>query len=251
MAENNQKQFTDITNLLGKTLDIFTKGIETFLILMGIVMGVTFGVIVLFIVVIFIAIAGFILLVELIPIDNEFVLGILLVFAYVFFILLYIIFITFLPTLGQAALIKATDDIAKNQKKTIKDYFQFVWNIKWKIWGLYLLSILLTMIGFIFLIIPGIIIGFCMMFAPYLLILENKKITECIKESFILVKDNFMSTLWKHILVFFAFVIIVMFSSFMPLANMVISFLSGIFTIIYVYLIYKDIRKVKNNVVYK
>src|SRR3989339_209316 len=126
MAENNQKKFTDITNLLSKTLDIFTKGIETFLILMGIVMGVTFGVIVLFIIVIFIAIAGFILLIELIPIDNEFVLGILVVFAYIFFILLYIIFITFLPTLGQAVLIKATDDIAKNQKKTIKDYFQFV-----------------------------------------------------------------------------------------------------------------------------
>ena len=81
MAENNQKKFTDITNLLSKTLDIFTKGIETFLILMGIVMGVTFGVIVLFIIVIFIAIAGFILLIELIPIDNEFVLGILVVFA--------------------------------------------------------------------------------------------------------------------------------------------------------------------------
>ena len=91
MAENNQKKFTDITNLLSKTLDIFTKGIETFLILMGIVMGVTFGVIVLFIIVIFIAIAGFILLIELIPIDNEFVLGILVVFAYIFFILLYIL----------------------------------------------------------------------------------------------------------------------------------------------------------------
>ena len=89
------------------------------------------------------------------------------------------------------------------------------------------------------------------MFAPYLLILENKKITDCLKESFSLVKDNFMNLLWKHLLVFMAFIVIVMFSNFIPLAGMAVNFLSGIFSIVYVYLLYMDIKKVKSNLVDK
>jgi hypothetical protein len=242
---NNKKEFITIQDLLSKTLDTFSKGIETFLILMGIIMAVTFGVVILFLSLGFAGGMGILFFMETMSLGGDIISTIVIVLVIIIFTLLYIAAITFLPLLGQAALIKAADDASKGQKKTIKEYFRFVWAMKWKIWGVYFLSFLLMMIGFIFLIIPGIIIGFCMMFAPYILILENKKITECIKESFILVKDNFMNLLWRHILVFFAFAAIIMFSSFIPLANMVINFLSGIFTIIYIYLLYVDIKKVR------
>ncbi len=248
---SNESRFITIQDLLSKTLDTFSKKIETFLIIMGIIMGVTFGIVILFLALGFAFGMGALFFIEAAPFGNNIVFNILLVLVIALLILFYIITITFLPLLGQAALIKATDDAAKDQKRTIKEYFYFVWNLKWKIWGVYFLSFLLTMVGFIFLIIPGIIIGFCMMFAPYLLILENKKITECIKESFILVKDNFLDLLWKHILVFFAFTVIIVFSSFIPLANMVINFLSGIFFVIYVYWLYINIKKVKSLVVDK
>ncbi|NQU99098.1 MAG: hypothetical protein HQ538_00005 [Parcubacteria group bacterium] len=248
---NQKKEFITIQDLLSKTLDTFSKGIEPFLIIMGIIMVVTFGVVILFVVLGFVGGIGIFSFIATAPFESELLFNAILLTSAIILTLLYIIAITFLPLLGQAALIKATDDIAKGQKKTTKEYFIFAWNLKWKIWGVYFLSALLAMVGFIFLIIPGIIIGFCMMFAPYILILENKKITECLKESFILVKDNFMNLLWKHILVFFAFAAIIMFSSFIPLANMVISFLSGIFSIIYVYLLYVDIKKVKSGIVDK
>lgn len=249
--DNQKNQFMPVTDLLKKALDIFSKGVEPFLILTGILIGVTFGIVMIFLVLGFIGGIGIGIFMEASDLGGSTAFTAIMISAIVIFFLLYILSIIFIPILGQMSLIKATDDVVKNKKRTIKEYLQYVWNLKWKIWGVYLLSALLIITGFVFLIIPGIVIGFCLMFAPYILILEDKKITECIKESFVMVKNNFLDYLWKHLLVFIAFMFGFTIINFIPLVNMVASFLVSVFSVIYIYLIYADIKKVRNSTVDK
>ena len=240
------KEFTEIKELLNKTFKIFSKKLETLVMLKGIVIGIIFIATVLFLILGFLGGIGIYFLADLIFYKNNFEFGILFVLAIIFFISCYVIIITLITPLGQAALIKALSNAGDKHKKTIKEYCLFAWNLKWRIWGLYLLSILLTLIGLIFFIIPGLVIGFFLLFAPFVLILENKRIIECIEESFLMVKNNFVNVLIKYVLIVLLIIIITTIANFIPLASIAISFLASIFSTIYVYLLYIDIKNVKN-----
>ena len=61
--------------------------------------------------------------------------------------------------------------------------------------AVFILYSLIVIIGYICLILPGIYLVFALMFAPYLLITQNLRIIESIKQSWGLVKNNWWRTL--------------------------------------------------------
>lgn len=241
------KKIISIENLFKETFNLFSKGIEPFLIIQAILFAITFGVVILMIIGIFIGVAIIFLMMAAVSEYSEALAVIIMVITITFNVIFFVALITLPSILSQAALIIACDDTKKGIKRKIKEYISIVWNRKWKIIGVYLLTALIVMVGFIFLIIPGIILSFFLIFAPFILILEKKSITESIMESFRLVKNNFWDVLVRHLVIYFAFMAVVVFSNFIPLANMAVNFLGSIFIVIYMYLLYKNVRGKTSN----
>ena len=244
MSEKNKKLIS-IEDLFKKTFNLFSKGIEPLLIIQAILFGVTLGAVILMIIGIFIIVVALFLITAATLEYSEALPVIVMIITITFSVIFFVALITLPSILGHAALIMATDDTKKGIKRKIKEYISIVWNRKWEIIGLYLLTALIVMVGFMFLIIPGIVIGFFLIFAPFILILEKKSITESIVESFRLVKNNFWEVLLRHLVIYFSFIAVVVISNFIPLANMAVNFLGSIIMVIYMYLLYKNIRKKK------
>ena len=237
------KEIISIEDLFKETFNLFSRGIEPFLIIQAIIFGITFGAVILLIMGIFMGGAVVFLLMAVIAEYSEVLTVFIMIIAIAFGISIFVILISLPSILGHAALIMACDDSKKGVKKKIKEYFKSTWERKWEIIGVYLLTGLIVMVGFMFLIIPGIILAFFLIFAPFILILEKKSITESIVESFRLVKNNFWEVLLRHLVIYFAFIVVVVISNFIPLASIAVNFLSSIFMVIYMYLLYKSIRE--------
>lgn len=77
----------------------------------------------------------------------------------------------------------------------------------WRFIGLAILSALIVIVGLVFLVIPGLIASFFLMFSTLILINENTGVIEALKKSYNLVKEN-----WKVVLS----LIIVMFAIQLP-----------------------------------
>lgn len=244
-----KRELISIEDLFKETFDIFSKGIEPFLVIQAIVFGITFGVVILSIALIVIVLAFDFFLVALLS-EYEEIMAILImttiVLASTIGTLIFIITIILPSIFGYASLVVATQDVNQGIKRKVKEYFELAWDRRWEIIGLFLLTWLITMIGFIFLILPGIILGFFLVFAPFILVLEKKGIVDSIAESFRLVKNNFWEILLRLVVIYFAFMVVVIFSNFIPLANIAINFLSSIFMVIYLYLLYKSVKRISN-----
>lgn len=240
------KKLISIEDLFKKTFDVFSKGIEPFLIIQVIVFGITIGVVI-FSMALIIMVLGLDFFLAALMSEYKEVLGILIVLMIILASTIgTIVFIAILvlpSVFGYASLILAVQDANKGLRKKVGEYFKLAWNRKWEIIGLFLLTSLLTMLGFIFLIIPGIIVGFFLVFAPFVLILEKKGVMDSMAESFKLVKDNFWEIFVRLLLIYLSFMVIAIFSNFIPLANIAVNFLSSIFMAIYLYLLYDNVKR--------
>lgn len=235
-----------LEDLFKKTIDISGKGILIFITIFAISFGVTLGVVLIFLLLGFLAGVGIFFTIELIPYELDFLYYIILFSSIIISFLIFILSMTLIPFLGQGAYIIAIDDTEKGKKRNLKEYWKLIWQKKWGILGLYYLNLLISLVGFLFFIIPGLIFGFFMIFTPYILILENKGVVESMKKSFYLVRDNFWDLLIKFILIYLIIMSAVFVANFIPLANVFISAFSGIAISIYVYLLYKNNNKTHN-----
>lgn len=258
MGNHKLSSFDD---LLRKSWELFSRGMALFLTIQFIVFGVSFviafifsGLFVLGILIFPFAISPLAIFKEntnvqvtslLLVLFASLVIGLAMIFLFVCLISLII--------LGQIALILAIDNSnnslyqnfwygGKNRVLDYREYFKLAWQKFWPALGLFLLCGLIVGAGFIFFILPGVILGFFLIFVPYIYVLENKKITDCISESFRLVKNNFWDIAARYLIIYLIIVAVTMFSNFISFIGWAVSAFIGIFATIYVYLIYKDIK---------
>ncbi|MEW6407916.1 MAG: hypothetical protein AB1465_04455 [Patescibacteria group bacterium] len=256
----NHKLFS-FEDLLKKSWELFSRGMTLFLTIQFIVFGASFVIAFIFAGLVVLGTLIFPLAISALAIfkDNTNVQAASLLLALfaslVIGLAMILLFVGLfsLIILGQIALILAIDDSnkpphqnfwcgGKNKALDYREYFKLAWQKFWPALGLFLLCGLIVGAGFIFFILPGVILGFFLIFVPYIYVLENKKITDCISESFRLVKNNFWDIAARYLIIYLIIVAVTMFSNFIPFMGWAVSIFIGIFTAIYVYLLYKDIK---------
>lgn len=102
------------------------------------------------------------------------------------------------------ALIKAIGNADAGKKIDLKEVYKFAWEKLWVFFWTQLLAGLFVMLGFIFFIIPGIIIAIYLQFVIFAIVFENKKGMDAIRRSWEMVKGNWWMVFLVLLVVGFA-----------------------------------------------
>lgn len=172
---------------------------------------------------------------------------ILMVLLAIIFFLLFIILAVIIGSWSQTFLYQAVYQAAQGKQLSIKAMLR----LAWKKWLSYLLaslaSGLLILLGFLFFILPGIILIVWFFLVPYIVVVEKTGPIQALKRSKKLVKGHFWGVLGRIALIFFLSALVsaifIRLRFFGPIAN---SLLSPLWMILG-YLIYADLAKVKSS----
>jgi len=166
-------------------------------------------------------------------------------FTVPWYLFLPIILVTFFISVwGNASLISAVKEISKEWR--IKDVIKNGWSKYWPFFLVSLLTGLITGLGLLLLIVPGVIFMIWFVFSIYAVICEDKRGFKALSRSRELVKGHWWSVA-KRV---FALMIIVfplsMSSAFIPyLCQLIFMILFPPFSVIYNYLIYQNLKEIK------
>lgn len=140
------------------------------------------------------------------------------IIAALFFAVIFVIWLTILPaiTITQLASVRG-------QKIEFQDAFNKGKPFVLRYVGLGILSVIAITIGFIFLIIPGLIAIFLLAFAPLLLIDKNLGIIDAMKES-----ANLAQEYWKPVLAIFLVFVVISIPGYVPFIGQLASAALGI-----------------------
>ncbi|MFH1187373.1 MAG: hypothetical protein V1688_00765 [bacterium] len=180
-------------------------------------------------------------------------LAILLIFRVVIFGIFFlgfgiiILFVIILPIIilqlwSQAALVVAVK--ASGESIGITESYKRSWNKIWPFFWMTILSAIIILIGFLFFIIPGIILAIQLSFAPYIALVEDQGALSSIKKSREYVKDFWWEVLWRFVFIGLIIIITQIISGLIPFAGILLLILSPIITI-YFYSIYRHLKAIK------
>jgi len=128
----------------------------------------------------------------------------------------------------------------------LKEIFQDAWKKLWQYILIVLLVGFFTILSFLLLFIPGIIVGVYLMFCPYILIIEGGKGMNVLKRSWALVKGNWWKVFGRIVLL--NIVVMIIFSILSSVNNLLGSLFQYLcipFSMIFTYLIYLELKKTK------
>jgi len=128
----------------------------------------------------------------------------------------------------------------------LKEIFQDAWKKLWKYILILLLVSFFTILSFLLLFIPGIIVGIYLMFCSYVFVVEGGKGMNVLKRSWALVKGNWWKVFGRIVL--FNVIVMVIFSILKSVNNLLGSLFQYLcipFSMIFMYLIYLELKKSK------
>ncbi len=118
-----------------------------------------------------------------------------------------------------------------------------------------LLGWFLTMGGFFLLILPSLLIGFFFIFTNFEIVLEKQKGNAALRTSYVLVKSHFWQILEGYLLVGVAVILLISLvnklnnhSLLFSLLLLVMSFACSWFVQVYMYLVYKQVKRMSTKV---
>jgi hypothetical protein len=170
---------------------------------------------------------------------------VLMIFLAIIFFLVFIILSVIIGSWSQTLVYQAVYQAGKGKLLSIKEVLRLAWK-KWPAYFLAtLLSTFLIILGFILLIVPGIILVVWFFFIPYVVVIEKTGAVQALKRSKKLVEGHFWGVLGRLALIFlisiFVGSILVKIGLIGPIAN----FLLSPFWMVVGYLIYVDLAKAK------
>lgn len=141
---------------------------------------------------------------------------------------------------GSAAMIVVLEEASKGISLKISDVYQEAKKFLWPLSVVSLWVFLVVLGGFIFLIIPGIILGFLLQFTNFVVVVERKTGFKVLKRSMNLVGNNFLGILGRNLLMgLIIFLVNIIFGK-MLFFNIVSQTLILPFALVYHYLVYKS-----------
>jgi len=136
--------------------------------------------------------------------------------------------------MNQAAQLEA----AQEKKVTWHSIWSVVKKFGWRMLGLYIVVGILTVIGFILLIIPGLIVIRRYFLSPYILMDKNCKISEAMRRSVDMTKDH-TGSIWSILGVMF----LISLTNIIPVIGGVIAFVLGALYSIAPAIRYEELKK--------
>jgi len=181
---------------------------------------------------------------------------------FIFLFLLNLVFIFFLTSWSQAALVYAIKD--SYEKIGIFEAYRRAWNKIFPYLWIFLLSEFIIFGGFIFLIIPGIIFAIWFSFGVFILISENLKGMDALLKSKEYIRGKFWTVFWYELILFILMSILAVVLSFIliiPLKiiglskesinyiiiNIILIFSMPLF-INYLFLLYNNLKTIKGEI---
>ena len=142
--------------------------------------------------------------------------------------------------------LRAIDDVGQDRFQKMKDLFKGSLKFILPMWGLNFLSMIIIILGYLLLIIPGIIFGYMFFFAPMILLYENVGPIEALKRSKNLVNGYKMNLALKMLggsLLAVLFIVPAALAFFW--SGMIIFELMMPFGLLVQYVLYRDLRRIK------
>lgn len=168
----------------------------------------------------------------------------MLLLAAIFF-LVFIILAIIIGSWSQAFVYQAIYQAGKGEPLPIKEMLK----IAWPRWSAYFLANLLSgffiLIGFIFLIIPGIVFMIWFFFIPFVVVIEKMEATQSLKRSKVLVSNHFLGVLGRLVLIFIISLLVGSVVVRLGLVGPIVHLLLSPLWMIASYLIYADLAKAK------
>ncbi len=143
------------------------------------------------------------------------------------------------------AFILAVNQVAMGKLLGIKETLTLAWGKVWKYFGVSLLSGFIVSIGFLLLIIPGIIFSIWFGFAAILVVLGNLGPTDALKKSKDLVSGYFWPVLGRFAAFAVLGALISMVFNFIPVLGPLVGILISPFFVLLHVLLLRDLQRVK------
>jgi uncharacterized membrane protein len=144
----------------------------------------------------------------------------------------------FISTLYLSATNYAVFNIVEGKKVTAWDNFKQGLKKFWVFLGMTVVVMLIVAVGFMLLVLPGVVAAFFLSFSFYLLVVENLTIGKAISRSFEIVKKN-----WLLVLVMMLIIMAIsMVLSWIPFINFIITPLVALFSTLVLAVIYKRVK---------
>ncbi len=161
---------------------------------------------------------------------------------YLFFLIILTTF--FISIWGNASLISAIKEVPKDWK--VKSALKEGWSKYWPFFLVSLLTGLVVGLGFLLLIIPGVIFAVWFVFSAYIVICEDKRGFKALSRSRQLVKGYWWPTAKRVYAVMIIVIPLSLGAQFIPyLGQFAYLILFTPFFIIYNYLIYQNLKEIK------
>lgn len=138
----------------------------------------------------------------------------------------------------------------RDQKIGIKESFAKAWHKILSYWWISILVGLITMLGFLLLIIPGIIFSIWFSLAAYVLVSEDLKGMKALSRSKQLIKGYWWKIFWRFLVLGFVVFLFVFITGFIPFIRNIIYILTMPFSVIFSFLIYENLKQLKGEASY-
>lgn len=169
----------------------------------------------------------------------------LLVILAIIFFLAFLILSFIIGSWSQTFVFQAVYQAGRRKQTSIKKML----GLAWKKWPSFLIahicSGLLIFVGFILLIVPGIILAVWFSLISYVVVVEKAGPIEALKRSKNLVKGYFWPVLGRVALILFLSLLAATVFSKLDLAGAIANFFISPLWLLMTYLIYKDLAKIK------
>ncbi len=133
----------------------------------------------------------------------------------------------------------------RDQEIGIRESFAMGWPKILSYWWISILNGLIIMLGFLLLIIPGIIFSIWFGFAIYVLISEEKKGMKALLRSKQLVKGYWWKVFWRFLVLGFIVFLVAFITGFIPFIRNIIYIFITPFSITFSFLIYENLKQLK------
>ena len=150
-----------------------------------------------------------------------------------------------------ATVIVAVSNVVNGKITPVKETLKVAWKKLWKFTLLSLLSILIISLGFLLLVIPGIILGVWFFAASYILVTQNAGVIESLKASKALVAGHFWKVLGRLAVFGLLGALIQFGASLIPFVGAFILMLFSPYFTLLPYLLYEDLTTVPKAGSYK
>ncbi|HUS51921.1 MAG TPA: hypothetical protein VMX77_00460 [Candidatus Bathyarchaeia archaeon] len=168
---------------------------------------------------------------------------IMMILLAVIFFLIFIILAVIIGSWSQAFVYQAIHQAGKNKPLPIREVLRLAWP-KWSAYFLAnLLSGFLILLGFLLLIIPGIVFMIWFFFIPFVVVIEKKGAVQSLKRSKALVSSHFWGVLGRLALILLLSLLVSSVSVKLSFIGPIIQFLLSPLWMIAGYLIYADLAK--------